>query len=190
MYISPSIIDRCIYYVNLLLKTINLYFRLIIKFLENLKFSIWPSAPQFVEQWPAFSNCSTFWGAVSHFRDAVPQKVNLFYFVLVSLNTAQFFLPLATWALRRAWTHLKFKIMCTCTKSAKQGLTIDVAYIGYISLNRSLSLSPSARNAAVSPASLTCTQPPLAAMVLVADFVRSKFNLFCKSVMCAARRHA
>ena len=65
MYISPSIIDRCIYYVNLLLKTINLYFRLIIKFLENLKFSIWHSAPQFQQLFHFLGSSFTFSGRCS-----------------------------------------------------------------------------------------------------------------------------
>ena len=48
-----------------------------------------PSVPQFVELRPAYRTCPTFLGAVPHFWDAVPQKVELFHFVSVFLDTAK-----------------------------------------------------------------------------------------------------
>ena len=44
----------------------------------------------FAELWTAFSTCSSFWGVVPHFWDAVPQIVELFHFAAVFLDTVLF----------------------------------------------------------------------------------------------------
>ena len=48
---------------------------------------------QFVELWPAFSTCSTFWGSVPHFWNTVPH-MELFHFVSVYLDS---------WILPKYW---------------------------------------------------------------------------------------
>ena len=64
----------CIQYdVNLWLKTTYKFFRLVIEFLENLKYLIWPSVPEFVELRP------------TALTRPVSQKVELFHFVSVIL---------------------------------------------------------------------------------------------------------
>ena len=56
---------------------------------QNLSCSIWPSVPQFVELRPVYWTCSTYRRAVPHFRDAVPQIVELLHFVPAFLDTAE-----------------------------------------------------------------------------------------------------